>query len=84
MFGNSSKVDLQKTITGIDIGVRGKGGKGFPGGSSWDDAFLEGFGAGGSVIGQDNAWTVLRSRVLGLFDGEPLRNTVEDLNKLVV
>lgn len=84
VFGSSSKADLQKTITGIDIGARGKGGKGFTGGSSWDDAFLEGFGAGGSGIGQDNAWTVLRSRVLGLFDGEPLRNTVEDLNKLVV
>ncbi|PWW72253.1 HbrB-domain-containing protein [Tuber magnatum] len=64
VFGSSSKADLQKTITGIDIGPRGKGGKGFTGGSSWDDAFLEGFGTSGSVIGQDNAWALLCSRVL--------------------
>lgn len=82
MFGSSSKGDLQKGISGIDIGSGGKGGKGFKGGSSWEDGLLDAIGSG--VIGAEAAWPLLKGRVLGLFEGEALKNTVEDLNKLVV
>lgn len=84
VFNISSKADLhlQKSISGIDITAskKSKGGLGH-GGSSWEDGFLD--GNLGSGIVAETAWPHLKQRILGLFEGEPLRNTVEDLNKLV-
>lgn len=81
VFGVSSKADLQKSISGIDISASKKKGLGY-GGNSWEDGFFDGnLGASGLIT--ETAWPHLRQRILGLFEGEPLRNTVEDLNKLV-
>lgn len=81
VFGGS-KADLQKSISGIDI-TASKKNKGLGlGGNSWEDGFFDG-NLGASGIVTETAWPHLRQKVLGLFEGEPLRNTVEDLNKLV-
>jgi len=76
----SSTKDLQKSISGIDI-TNSKASKGFKGGSFSEESFLDPVNPSGAAA--ENAWSVLQSRVLPLFDGDPLRNTVEDLNKLV-
>lgn len=82
VFGVGSKADLQKSISGIDI-TASKKNKGLGlSGNSWEDGFFDG-NLGASGIVTETAWPHLRQRVLGLFEGEPLRNTVEDLNKLV-
>ncbi|KAL0640716.1 hypothetical protein Q9L58_000020 [Maublancomyces gigas] len=81
VFGVSSKADLQKSISGIDISASKKNKGQGHGGNSWEDGFFDGNLASGIVT--ETAWPHLRQRILGLFEGEPLRNTVEDLNKLV-
>jgi len=82
----ASSKDLQKTISGIDITSASKTSKTFKaalgggGGSmaSYEDSFLA------LDLGPaENAWSTLCARVLPLFDGDLLRNTVEDLNRLV-
>ncbi|KAL7276160.1 hypothetical protein RUND412_000853 [Rhizina undulata] len=84
VFGSSSKVDLQKSISGIDISSSSKSSKSFKSGASWEEAFLENSGLGTGVQLGENAWALLKNRVLGLFEGEPLKNTVEDLNRWVI
>ncbi|KAI5856046.1 HbrB-like-domain-containing protein [Tricharina praecox] len=80
----ASSKDLQKTISGIDITSASKTSKTFKaalgggGMSSYEDSFLA-LDLGPS----ENAWSTLCARVLPLFDGDLLRNTVEDLNRLV-
>lgn len=82
VFGVSSKADLQKSISGIDISASKKN-KGLGhGGNSWEDGFFDGNLSSSGIVAE-TAWPHLRQRVLGLFEGESLKNTVEDLNKLV-
>ena len=81
----ASSKDLQKTISGIDITSASKTSK----------TFKAALGGGGGVLSyedsllaldlgpSENAWSTLCARVLPLFDGDLLRNTVEDLNRLV-
>jgi hypothetical protein len=85
---SSSALTLQRSISNMDIATPSTK-------SSKTTAFKSALGAGSSsnttyeeggfLIPSDpeTAWSILCARVLPLFDGDPLRNTVEDLNKLV-
>ncbi|KAF8540015.1 HbrB-like-domain-containing protein [Trichophaea hybrida] len=80
----ASSKDLQKSISGIDITSSSS--------SKTSKTIKTAFSASNyeeSILTPDlapiqDAWPFLCSRVMSLFKGDPLRNTVEDLNKLVV
>lgn len=79
----ASSKDLQKSISGIDItssssSKTSKTLKSTLSASNYEESLLT-----PDLAPIQDAWPVLCSRVMPLFDGDPLRNTVEDLNKLV-
>ncbi|KAI5799893.1 HbrB-like-domain-containing protein [Geopyxis carbonaria] len=77
-FGPSSPGHIPKSISAIDItSKKPSAALASLAGASYDDPGLF------PELTLDSAWPLLRARVYPLFDGEPLRNTVEDLNKLL-
>lgn len=84
--------DLQKSISGMDIIASSaslsasktsktfKAALGSSSSASYEESLLA---ADLTPAAAQDAWPIFCSRVLPLFDGDPLRNTVEDLNKLM-
>ena len=87
-----SSKDLQQSISGMDMIASSaslsasktsktfKAALGSSSSTSYEESLLA---ADLTPAAAQDAWPIFCSRVLPLFDGDPLRNTVEDLNKLM-